>query len=750
MTTLMGYADQVSVAPGETAQFMVSCDGAPRYRADIVRLIHPDGGPEAPPFLEEVVATAVNSDYEARVQEILIGSYGEIPASPQFNALESFTVQAMVWPTRPGRGRQALLGTWSEAEQTGFGIGLDEAGALELRLGGGPGQVATLSTGVPLMVRKWYFVAAAFDAASGTMRLVQEPLGGSMFHNAAPTTVEGRTDLRPKAGAGPFLIAASHGGDADGRLRTTAHYNGKIDRPRLANRALDRAEMATLAEAVPTAGMASSTVAAWDFSCDISSERIHDTSPNCLHGHTVNLPTRAVTGHNWTGEVMNWQAAPAQYGAIHFHEDDIYDAGWRPDFSLTVPSEMKSGAYAARLTAGEGTDAAEYYIPFFVRPPRGKAAAKVAYLAATATYNAYYNNVGRFTAPLTELYQGRITVMDATDMLPLDHPELGLSTYDRHRDGSGVCYSSRLRPASNIRPKGRLWNYCPDLFVVGWLEHCGVDYDVITDEDLHQEGLDLLRPYSVVATGSHPEYYSKAMLDGLDAWTRRGGRLMYLGGNGFYWRIAYHPTLPGVMEVRRTEDGTRAWIAEVGEYYMSFSGEYGGMWRRQKRPPNHIAGVGFISQGFDASAPYRRTAAAADSRVSFIFDGVEDDMLGDFGAMLGGAAGLELDCYDAKLGSPPHALVVASSENHSNVYELVAEEVAVSHNATDATQNPEIRADMAFFETPGGGAVFSTGSIAYVGSLGYNGFDNNIARLTTNVLNRFLDPEPFEMPPQAM
>ncbi|MCG8692645.1 MAG: hypothetical protein MI806_15690, partial [Minwuiales bacterium] len=130
-------------------------------------------------------------------------------------------------------------------------------------------------------------------------------------------------------------------------------------------------------------------------------------------------------------------------------------------------------------------------------------------------------------------------------------------------------------------------------------------------------------------------------------------------------------------------------------------------------------------------------AALGDDRPVVFFD------------QLGGAAGLELDCYDAKLGSPPHALVVASSENHSNVYELVAEEVAVSHNATDATQNPEIRADMVFFETPGGGAVFSTGSIAYVGSLGYNGFDNNIARLTTNVLNRFLDPEPFEMPPQA-
>lgn len=61
-------------------------------------------------------------------------------------------------------------------------------------------------------------------------------------------------------------------------------------------------------------------------------------------------------------------------------------------------------------------------------------------------------------------------------------------------------------------------------------------------------------------------------------------------------------------------------------------------------------------------------------------------------------------------------------------------------------QNASIRADLTFFETPNGGAVFSTGSIAYAGSLPVNGFDNNIAKLTTNVLRRFVDDKPFPMP----
>jgi N,N-dimethylformamidase len=461
-----------------------------------------------------------------------------------------------------------------------------------------------------------------------------------------------------------------------------------------------------------------------------------------MHGRIVNLPARAMTGHNWTGEVMDWTQAPEQYGAIHFHDDDLVDAGWQEDFRFEVPQGLRSGVYAARLGANE----AEFWVPFFVRPAKGHARAKIAFLASTATYIVYMNNRARFTSVAVELYQGRLTVMDAIDQLLLEHPGMGLSTYDRHADGSGVCYSSRHRPVTNFRPTGRHWNFNLDLFIIDWLEHLGVDYDVITEEDLHEEGLDLLRPYKVVLTGSHPEYDSLEMLDALDGYLRHGGRLMYMGGNGFYWRIAHHPTRRGVIEVRRAEGGVRAWDALPGEYYHSFTGEYGGLWRRQGRAPQKLAGVGFISQGFDRCSYYRRLPASRDPRAAFMFEGIEDEILGDFGILQGGTAGLEIDCVDPALGTPPHALVVARSENHSNTYELVAEEVRIPHGATDAALHQGIHADITFFETPGGGAVFSTGSIAYAGSLSWNGFDNNIARLTTNVLRRFADKTPFSLP----
>ncbi len=377
---------------------------------------------------------------------------------------------------------------------------------------------------------------------------------------------------------------------------------------------------------------------------------------------------------------------------------------------------------------------------------RNAARARAAFLASTATYLCYSNYRMRMRPGPAELFIGALPIVDTTDLLLMHHPELGASTYDTHSDGSGVCHVSRLRPIVNVRPTGRLWNLFLDLCLLDWLEAHEQRYDVITDDDLHTEGLPLLDGYSVVLTGCHPEYVSREMMEALAAYLGRGGRLMYMGGNGFYWRVSYPRAHPGMIEMRRAEDGTRAWVESVGEYYHGSTGEYGGLWRRQGRAPNTLVGVGFVAQGFDRSSYYRRTAASRDPRARFIFDGVQDEVLGDFGVAWGGAAGLELDAFNPALGSPPWALVVASSEDHSNAFQLVNEEINVSFAGADGRFSPAVRADMVFYEHPGGGAVFSTGSIAYVGSLAHKGYDNNISRLTLNVLRRFLDPAPFAMP----
>src|SRR5262249_3439988 len=100
------------------------------------------------------------------------------------------------------------------------------------------------------------------------------------------------------------------------------------------------------------------------------------------------------------------------------------------------------------------------------------------------------------------------------------------------------------------------------------------------------------------------------------------------------------------------------------------------------------------------------------------------------------------------LGSPAHALLLATSAGrHTDYYQVTSEDVPIQVPGQGGTQSPLVRADMVFFETAGGGAVFSVGSINWLGSLGTNGYDNNVARITNTLLNRFRDPTPLTPQP---
>ena len=105
--------------------------------------------------------------------------------------------------------------------------------------------------------------------------------------------------------------------------------------------------------------------------------------------------------------------------------------------------------------------------------------------------------------------------------------------------------------------------------------------------------------------------------------------------------------------------------------------------------------------------------------------------------------GWEIDRADRTLGTLPHALVVATATQFSSVYHWVKEELTHTHSANTGETCPFVRCDMVFYETPNGGAVFATSSIAWAGALAHNGYRNNVSRLTANVIRRFLDPTPF-------
>ena len=554
-----------------------------------------------------------------------------------------------------------------------------------------------------------------------------------------------RLEVDPAAADADFLWAATQDRSGERGAFASQLYNGKIDRAGVAGAVLGR-DALDRARAAGGAPASDAVIAAWDTTAGYSEtgidDTVVDTGPNGLHGQGVNRPVRGMTGFNWSGHDDCFRYAPAQFGGIEFHEDALADCGWQPTISMEVP-DVKSGVYAARLRAGD----AEEHVVFFLRPK--EPSAPIAMLMPTCSYLAYANERIGLDTGMAQVLSSQVTVIHEWDLELRQRPEYGVSCYDSHRDGAGVCYSTRLRPILNMRPRHRMaptvvpWQFPADLSVIYWLETMGYDYDVITDEDLHQEGLACLEPYNVVINATHAEYYSEAMMDATEDYLASGGRLMYLSGNGYYWVVSFRAGDMDVMEVRRLDMGTRAWAAEPGEHYMASNGERGGLWRGRGRAPQKLLGTGFTSEGMDESKPYRKMPDAENPAAAWIFEGIDGDIIGDRGLAVGGAAGIEFDRYDLALGTPPHTLILASSEGHSDNFPLVVEDILCNYPGMGGTQDHRIRADMTYFTTPNDGAVWSASSIAWGQALPIDACDNSASKVTANVLNAFMKSGPL-------
>ena len=66
--------------------------------------------------------------------------------------------------------------------------------------------------------------------------------------------------------------------------------------------------------------------------------------------------------------------------------------------------------------------------------------------------------------------------------------------------------------------------------------------------------------------------YELGRWQGLHQYLDGGGRVMYLGGNGFYWVTGVDPERPHIIEIRRWR-GTETWETEPGEVFLSTTGE---------------------------------------------------------------------------------------------------------------------------------------------------------------------------------
>jgi hypothetical protein len=367
---------------------------------------------------------------------------------------------------------------------------------------------------------------------------------------------------------------------------------------------------------------------------------------------------------------------------------------------VTAPEE--SGLFYLHAKAVSG---AFFTFPWIVAPAKPKS--QIAVLASNINWNAYNNFGGRsnYIHPI------------AMPSKPTVNARLDLSRYtsDTHMQFSAEEYA----PLSFDRPE--LFNHIPEetritdpvegrsechvlpaewrLF--GWLEREGYPYDLYAETQFHFGSLNL-HDYKVLMISTHPEYWSQEMYYRLKKWVfERGGKLMYLGGNGLNCAVEFLDE--ATMTVRNSsKGGSSSDMAKLGKesrfdvYYESEA---------------NLLGVRCTEEGIMTGAPYRVVDPA-----HWVFDGTglnEGDVFGEKCLHMrchGGASGHETDKMSAS--SPQNCRLLAKGLNPDDG-----------------------GAEIVYHETDSGGAVYSVGSISYPCSLPV---DEDISTMTRNVLERFV------------
>lgn len=735
---VMGYTDRISYRPGDAVGLHVSSSAA-RWRGELVRL-HALAIPTADVPRRITAVDGVDA-VEARgiVQQTAVGSYVRVDGMPGVGPA-GMTIALALMPTRVGDagiGPQVALAHAQDG--TGWSIGLNGKGQVTLTVGTRGGPVG-LSAGDPVLAGHWVEVIARIPGAPGGHLELEVASAGTFESNrfvAVGSTARASVALGSAVLTAPGPLLWGCRALRDGRVPELA-FDGRVENPVVVADA-----SATGSRAALSAHAA--VLAAWDLAADIGpagiadTRRVTDAGPHGLHGTVHQHPHRLVTSSGWRGDVYDARFAPEQYAAIHFHRDDLTDCGWVSQGALELPSDLHSGVYAVRLTDDAGT---EDLVPVFVTPPEHGPVEPLLLVLPTNSYLAYANDHVGVDSPRTQVWSQMVPTLDDFELLRNARRELGLSLYEVHSDGSPVFYSSWRRPILTLRERvydhnAPVWQFTGDMQIVEWLERTGRPYDIVTDREVDTGGVDLLRRYAAVMTGTHPEYASGAMLAAYEDYVADGGRMLYLGGNGMYWVTGYDPNDEQVIEIRRW-GATQAWTAEPGEYHLSSTGELGGTWRFRGRPPQKTFGVGFVAAGNPgASAGYVRSEV--DPRVDWVFEGVRtrDGMFGERG-ISGGAAGLEIDAVNALQGTSPDAIVLATSVGHSDDMLEARENFNMTSRILGGARNPKVRSDLVLVPRVGGGAMFSTGSIGFAGALYDLDGDTGASALLGNIVDRFV------------
>jgi hypothetical protein len=361
---------------------------------------------------------------------------------------------------------------------------------------------------------------------------------------------------------------------------------------------------------------------------------------------------------------------------------------------VTAPQRTGLHYFHARTKSGT-----EFSFPWIVAPSHPSA--RVAVLASNITWNAYNSFGGRSNYINPDRLPPRPTVNSRLELKRYTDPDnvtydtdiyLPLS-FDRPEPINHIDASTEItdpiegRAACHIAPAE--WR------LLGWLEREHYAYDYYAETQLHDGTLDL-EAYKVLILSTHPEYWTRKMYHVVKSWVNeRGGRLMYLGGNGLNCEVELHGSAAvyqngSAREMKRCERESR--------FHMRVESEAA------------LLGVVFTETGVMTGAPFRTLNA---NHWAFAGTGLSDgDLFGHASLHRrcpGGASGHETDKVSPS--SPPGVVRLAKGTNIDDG-----------------------GAELVYYETPTGGAIFSAGSIAWPSSILV---DDCVSQITANVLDRF-------------
>jgi N,N-dimethylformamidase len=458
--------------------------------------------------------------------------------------------------------------------------------------------------------------------------------------------------------------------------------------------------------------------------------------------HQFRLLTDSLVGYAWPKWVRSGEHSEFRVHSVEPFKLELWRYGWEPEFvqslgwhdehgpratmqvvpdgdftqtgarwnevgyrnsvhSQHVPGPARSGLYYFRTFTTSGR---QFSFPWIVAPARPTA--PLAVLASNINWNAYNSFGGRSNyihadgCPPTPTINSRAELKRYNDdgffTWGADHyPPL---SFDRPEPFNHIDFTERItdpiegRQACHLAPAE--WR------LVGWLEREGFPYDYYAETQLHDGTLDLDR-YRVLITAVHPEYWSRHMYDRVKAWVfDRGGRLVYLGGNGLN------------CEVELLPDGSVTYHNGKlrGLTVEGLGGKESRMHLRHESESN-LLGVVFTMAGAMTGAPYRVVDAS-----HWAFSGT--------GLKIGDVFGEKCLHQRCPGGASGHETDKVSPSSPVNV-----------HRIAKGMNLNEGGAEMVSFDTPSGGRVFSAGSINYVASLPVDEF---VSRVTANVLREFL------------